>query len=437
MVWLFVSGCALIEGESTAVPAADPEVAVSSTATTMQPEGTVPTVPTVTSVSTGTPITDSRNTLIVWITPEIAANNSPGGLLLQEQIAAYQREHPELNIIVQQKAVTGQGAILNYLRTGRNIAPDILPDRIAIPANQMDTAFMENLIFPLDGLIATETIEDLYPAGIDLVIQENRLRGYPFIFTNMQHLVYNSTTYTSTIPGSWSEFVAATNEKRFVFPANGSAGVNLTLELYLANEGSLVNEADIPTLELEPLRSTLQGFIIGRNNGIILSQSSNISSLQESWQLYANGTANISLTSGEIFLQNRSETGNSGYAPVPGVNGSLTPFVSGWVWAISTADATEQQLAADLLNFLIEPQNLGAWSYTSGYLPTRRGAYAFWPETDQYGLFVQSQLALAEKNPLNNSDIINTALKNALFDVVSLTQTAQLAAEEAINTVQP
>jgi hypothetical protein len=100
---------------------------------------------------------------------------------------------------VQQKAATGQGSILNYLRTGRGVAPTILPDLIAIPANQLETAFNENLLFPVGGLVSQEMLEDLYPAALDFASPKASVRGIPFILTDQQHLVYNQTSYTETI----------------------------------------------------------------------------------------------------------------------------------------------------------------------------------------------------------------------------------------------
>ena len=82
-------------------------------------------------------------------------------LPLAIQMTEFDTTHPDVNLTVSTKKITEQGGTLNYLRSGRSVAPDILPDVVVLPASQLATAVDEELVFPLDSLIDTE---GFYPA---------------------------------------------------------------------------------------------------------------------------------------------------------------------------------------------------------------------------------------------------------------------------------
>lgn len=336
---------------------------------------------------------------------------------------------------MEQKAVSGQSGILNYLRTGRAVAPEILPDLIAIPTDQLSLALTEELIYPMGNLVATSQLEALYPAALNLVLKNNQVGGYPFVLTGLSHLAYNTEVVTATIPARWDNFIAQPNS--LVFPANGLPGGTLGLQFYLAAGGSLTNEAGQTALQVEPLATALQQLFLAESSGFILDQSSNYSTFQESWQLFQAVSASVTLTNSEQFLRLRDENGRYQVTSVPGLERPLTPLVSGWVWAITTADPTQRMLAADLLNTLIASNALGEWSYASRYLPARQAAFAFWPEDDPYVLFAREQLSRARAMPVSSASSIMTVLNNAVFDVVTLAKTPQVAAEEAVAALQP
>ncbi|WP_420642562.1 extracellular solute-binding protein [Candidatus Leptofilum sp.] len=432
MLLLIMAGCDLANSfnqtspEETDPNATDSETAVatSTPATDTTPDIAIP----------STPITDTRPSLRVWLPPEIAIPTDAGAAVLNAQLATFRNNNPDLDLTIEQKSVSGQSGILNYLRTGRAVAPDILPDLVAIPIDQLGLAQSEELVYPLGGLIETSLLEDLYPAALNLVLEENQVGGYPFVLTGLPHLAYNSRVVTDTISSSWQLF--AEQPYSFVFPANGIAGSKLGLQLYLAAGGTLVNDAGQQALQLQPLTAALEQLLIAENLGLILDQSSNYVTLQETWPLLQAGTASVALTNSEQFLQQRDADGVFQATAVPGLDRQLTPLVSGWAWAISTADPTQRELAAALLNALIESQNLGEWSYASGYLPARQAAFMFWPDDDSYKAFASGQLSQASPLPISPGSNLMTILNNAVFDVITLTKSPQTAAEEAVAALQ-
>jgi ABC-type glycerol-3-phosphate transport system substrate-binding protein len=211
----------------------------------------------------------------------------------------------------------------------------------------------------------------------------------------------------------------------------------LGLEFYLAAGGTLTNDAGQVALQVEPLATALQQLFTAKSSGFILDQSSNYSTLQESWQLFQAGTADFTLISSEQYLRQRDEEGVFLVTAVPGLQQPLSPLLNGWAWAITTTDPTQRQLVGDLLNSLIAGDQLGEWSYASNYLPARQAALAFWPQDDAYVPFAREQLNRAMAMPVSTSSSVMTALTNAVFDVVTLAKTPQAAAEEAAASVQP
>jgi ABC-type glycerol-3-phosphate transport system substrate-binding protein len=382
------------------------------------------------------PVTETDNSLTIWIPPAIAARSETGDTVLSNQLLAFGSSHPDLEIVVEQKTVDGQGGILSYLRTGRNVAPTVLPDLIVLPTNQLETVAAEQLIFPLGDLNDPDLLEDLYPAAQALVRHEGQLIGYPFALTNLTHLAYDSSAITTTLPATWEQFISDSSNN-FVFPAAGQEGAILTLQLYLAAGGSLTNEADQPGLQVEPLTTALRQLSQGRNNGFILLQSSNLTTLNESWQLFQAGTATLAQTTAEQFLRQRTDDLALGYASIPGPEGRLTPLVNGWAWAVSTADPEREARAIELITTLASDPGWGEWSRQSGILPASRQAFSEWPQDDAYIEFIQAELTRSAPIPINVDGSVMVALSNAVFDVVSLSKSPEVAAEEAVAILQP
>lgn len=436
LLWLAVS-CDLASNftqsepvENTPEPVSNGTANSAAAATGTPPAETTPDI----AIPT-TAVTQTQPSLRVWLPPEIALSSEEGAAILNAQLAAYRSNHPDVLLTIEQKSISGQSSILNYIRTGHVVAPEILPDLIAIPIDQLAPALSEQLIYPLDDLVEPDLLEDLYPAALDLVLQDNRVSGYPFILTGLPHLAYNSEIITQTIPTRWEALTELPDS--FIFPANGAPGGMLALEFYLAAGGTLTNEAGQAALQIEPLATALQQLFIAKSSGFILDQSSNYSMLQESWPLFQAGTAEFALTSSEQYLRQRDEEGKFLVTAVPGLQQSLTPLLSGWAWAITTTDSTQRQLVGDLLNHLIAEDQLGEWSFASHYLPARQAALAYWPQDDTYVAFARDQLSSAQAMPFSSSSNIMTVLNNAVFDVVTLAKTPQVAAEEAAAALQP
>ncbi len=426
-VAFLLSACGLLNGDTddtqstpTATPAADTAVSV-------------PATPAFTSAITNTNPA-ANNTLILWLPPAISQHAEAGTVVLNDQLLAYSANRPDLELRIEEKPVTGPGGILSYLRTGRNVAPAILPDLIALPADMLTEAAADKLIYPLDDLIHPTLIDDLFPAAQEMSQPGDQILGFPFALDGLTHLAYKNLPETPVFT-NWAELIASGNS--FVFPASGESGAVLALQFYLAADGQLLNEAGQVSLETAPLVTALEQLSRGRNNGFISLQSSNLASADSAWQTFQSSSFNWVLTNSETYLAQRSAEFAPGFTAVPGPGTPLTPLVNGWAWAISTADPVRRARAAELLTTLVSADNLGQWSQASNLLPATQLAMAQWPADDGYTNFLRAELARAQRNPMSQSSPLLTALEDAVFDVITLTESPQNAAQNAVQSFLP
>jgi ABC-type glycerol-3-phosphate transport system substrate-binding protein len=374
--------------------------------------------------------------LNVWVIPELAPDReTAAGQSLADQFASFSASHPNINLNVEVKVSTGQASILSYLRTGRTVAPTIMPDLIVLPVDQLPLAASEQLIFPLDDLVAETDWSDLFPAALSMASHNEARVGYPFTLNNLYHMAYDGATITSTVPITWDGFLSVDNA-RMVVPGSGVEGAELLLEYYLAAGGMLTGESNQPALQVEPLTAALALFQRGRTQGRILVQSSNHTSIDSTWSAFESQVANIIQTSAAQYLLRVPPDGNTVLAaPFPGYDSAVSPLVRGWAWAISTSDPTEKAVAGELLNWLIASPNLGEWSWHKRVVPAKRSAFESWAGNDAYTTFLQFESEKARAFPAGANNTIMSALSTALFEVLTLSQSPQAAAQAAADSL--
>jgi ABC-type glycerol-3-phosphate transport system substrate-binding protein len=427
IILLLLSGCSLFDeqesGTAATLTAAVPTVAATPT-NDVTPEATEPAAP------------PRPRTLNIWMIDEISSRaDTAGGTILAEQLTAFQTSHPDVDVNVEVKTVTGQGGTLNYLRTGRNVAPSILPDLIVLPVDQIATAVSEELIFPIDEMISQEMRADLFPVAASMSRIGENSYGYPFALSNLTQIAYSTETFTETLPSVWEEFLAL-EESTFIFPAGGLPGAELVLQLYLASGGRILNESKEIMLEQEPLTDALTLLRRGGEVGLIPLRVISLASLDEIWTELADDPEIIVITSAALFNSQELDPAVTGFTSIPGPEKPLNPLLKGWVWAVSTAEPARQALAAELLEWLSKAPNLGEWSLVAGKLPARRTALEQWAEGDPYVTFLKSELRRADPYPTEATDVLFEALGQAVSNVMSQAKSPQIAAREAIEALQ-
>ncbi|MFN2117596.1 MAG: extracellular solute-binding protein [Candidatus Promineifilaceae bacterium] len=423
---LILTACDLLSNSEQAEITPEPTATVDQTAVVTT---VVPNIPDVT-----TPITPTQetSTLRVWLPPTIAERTEAGTSTLLEQISLFEQDNPQVTLIVERKRARGTGGILDYLRTGHVIAPDIMPDLVAVPTDLLPAMASENLIQPLDSRLDDEAIETLFPPALSLAQPESNLLGYPFALGSLPHLAYNNNVLTGTLPLTWERLIE-NDEHSYVFAADGTDGALLALQFYLEIGGNLVDETGQSTLELDPLIGALSYIENGQEQGLFAPQSSTISTTDQAWQIFLSGGGNIAQTTADNFLGQSVDALPIAYTIIPGIDRPLTPLVDGWAWAVTATDPIKQEQAISLIETLTTPENLASWSQASDILPSRRDALDSWQDQGLYVGFIGQELERAEPLTLSPSSTLITVLKDAVFQVVSGSKTAQQAAIDAVN----
>jgi ABC-type glycerol-3-phosphate transport system substrate-binding protein len=321
--------------------------------------------------------------------------------------------------------------MLSYLRTGRGVAPRILPDVMLMPAESLAEAASEGLVQPIDELpLDDEMFTDLYPAARSLSRVGDSTYGYPLAMTEMGHIAYDGNVITRTIPLTWPAFTEIENSS-FVFPAAGVDGGKLALQFYLEHGGKLVDENGAPQLEVEPLTMALRQLDAAAESEFIIPASGTITTLAESWQLFQGGSATSAQTNTDQFLSQRSLGETNSFAPIPGVFDAFAPHAGAWVLVVTTPDPARQAIAAELISWLGSAANMGEWSRQSGHVPARRTAFEAWPADDPYANFLRQQAERAQPFPAEATSAILTALADAVSAVVRGESTPAVAAQAA------
>jgi ABC-type glycerol-3-phosphate transport system substrate-binding protein len=427
VVLIILSGCGILERDGEDPSSVEITATPTLSATpTLQP----------TPIATEPVVQPTQLNLNVWLVSDVTNDPEvPGGSVLAQQLATFDENRPNVNVNIEVKSPTGQGGTLSYLRTGRNVAPTILPDLIVLSADQINTAATEQLIYPLDDHLTTEQKDELFPAARVMGQVDNMYFGYPFTLNNLGHMAYDTTIFTDTVPATWDDLLI-NESSSLIIPGAGASGAELALQMYLASGGSLATEANQPNLEVEPLTIALEHVSQASMLGRISVQSSNVGTLAEAWQFLDDGVANMAQTNENLYLQESATNRDIAFAELPSLDQRLEPLVDGWVWAISTPDLARQELSAELMAWLIESQNLGEWSLAASTLPGRRTAFGLWPARDPYVEFLENELDRAQPFPAEANANVMNALSSAIFDVLTLAKPPQLAAEEASMAVQ-
>lgn len=354
-------------------------------------------------------------TLTIWTTQEFSpsAQDAAGSLLHQMLL---DDSPPDVTVEVVVKRPTGPGGIMDYLQTAGQVAPSVLPDVTVLNSQMLREAAAEGMIQPMDGLVPAETLEGLFPAADELAKVDGNLVGIPFRL-DFQHLIYNTAVLTDTAPITWDEVVASGGP--YLFPAAEDAPMEATLILYLAAGGTLFDQQGRPHLEADPLTQVFRFYQRADAKYIIAVAALGTSSLAESRDAYLSGNALIAHIDAADYLSNRDQLVNTAAAAVPGPEKAAAPLVSAWNWAIVTPDPSRQQLAAQLIDQLMSPDNLGPWSHAGQWLPASASALDFWPTRDQHVEFARRQLLAALPHPGQEyHDALQPCLAQAVRDII-------------------
>ncbi len=425
---LLLVGCdqAATPTDISALPSGEPTAAGGAS-------GLQPTV----GPGSATPPAQAATTLVVWTTDAFSPTQAiTSGQIVAEQVAAFEAARPDIQIEFVRKKPYHEGGIKEYLLNTGAVIPELLPDLAFIDTDELEEVIGAGLVQPLDDLVTTELLGDLYPFARESCTFDGQLYCLPFR-ADLDHLVFDQgvlESAPSSVPG-----VLFLREP-YIFPAGGREG--------LVNDSFLTHYLDIrqlpavaspkePFLEANSLVTALRFYEHGGTYGIIPAQVLDYETTLDCWRAYLAQEATLAQVSAHVYLAERGQDASTGVAPIPGQSGPAAAIGRVWALAVIAANPDRQAIALEFVDQLLEPAVYASWSRAAGYLPTRQEALRNWDQTDPYTPFIQERLQGARPRP-RFPDYVQVAgeLQVAVEAVLSGRLTAEEAATQAIDNSQ-
>ena len=318
--------------------------------------------PTQVNSSTGEPAVSQPSVLRIWIPPQFNPNaNNSAAALLKQHLAAFEAEHPGLEIDVRIKAEEGEADLLNSLSITSMAAPAALPDLIALPRSALEDAAQKGLIRPLDDFSVKLKDTDLYPYARDLAKVDGTPYGIPFAGDALV-IVYRPDLVWIK---SWDDILLSENQLIF---AGADPFARVGLSLYMSAGGEVLDAQRHPTLDQEVLTQVLELFSKGRAANLFPSAAANLSSTDQVLQEYRTRRAEMAI----VRFSDYHATQDGLVQPLMGLKEAHFTFASGWLWALPGENAANKAVSAELAEFLTAADFLPDWIRETGYLPTHR-----------------------------------------------------------------
>jgi ABC-type glycerol-3-phosphate transport system substrate-binding protein len=176
-------------------------------------------------------------------------------------------------------------------------------------------------------------------------------------------------------PQRWSEIIE--NGVTLLFPAADPQAL-YTLTMYRASGGLASDDNGSPHLDSDILGDVLAHYAEAEQAGAMPYWITQYQSDEQVWQAFLEDRTTQAATWATNYLAAPPE--DVAMATLPTPDGEAYTLATGWVWALTTRPAENQQLSVELAEFLTEGNFLGQWSGSLGYLPVRPSALAAGPD---------------------------------------------------------
>ncbi len=403
---------------------------------------TPPTEPTVapssTPTPTDTPIAENTETTLVFWTVEQISPNVKGdiGNFINKSLSSFQKGKPNVKVQLFLKKASGKGGMLDFLKTAKQVAPSILPDVVIMNATDLEQAYTNNLIVPLDGRLDRTIIQDLLPAARKIGTVNEKLVGIP-IGLEMQHTVYNTHTFSSAKSLLWGDILSAST--RYVFPAKGINGLvnDATLSQYFSVGGRLLDDQGTPKIDERALQDVLKFYQELLDKKIIDKTILESATPEELWSIYMAGEADIAQISVHQYLTDRETLKNTAWGSVLKTPDTVPiPIMQGWVLTLVTDDIHRQKIALNLLEWFLSTSNSVTWNSLNKSIPPRDTAFQRLAGNDPYWQFLAEQLNTARPLPnFTGYDQVGRIIQQAIQQVIKGEASPEEATVTAIDAL--
>jgi ABC-type glycerol-3-phosphate transport system substrate-binding protein len=321
----------------------------------------------------------------LWWPDTLAPIDNPAATaLLDNLLARFQNDAPELAVEFRLKKVDAVGGILSTLRTANTVAPGALPDLTLMRREDMQIAAEAGLIQPITPVLAPVLTEDIPPAVLELGMVRDQLYGLPYL-VQVQHVLY-----TSNEPpvDAWTFEALLDAQIPFYLPANRANGLNDTLLLqYLTAGGGWQDDQII--LDENALGQVFDFYEQAQRNNMIDPVVVTALTAQDYLNQLTDETPQVAVVSSSTYLRLLDSGSRYGFGPIPTVNGEPATLIDGWMWVMVTSDPDEQAQALRLLDYMVDVDQEGQFARALYLLPARRAAMRA-VEPQAYTAFINS-----------------------------------------------
>jgi ABC-type glycerol-3-phosphate transport system substrate-binding protein len=269
--------------------------------------------------------------------------------LLQARLDSFLESHPGLKIDVRVKEETGAASLLESLLLTSSAAPAALPDLVALPREDLESAAAAGVIQPVDGLSVALDKPGWALSARALSHVQNTAYGLPFAL--------DALVLASSAPAPVTNWVDVVLVGPLAFNVQDA---RFPLALYLAAGGTLTDDQGKPALDETKLTRVLALF--AQKTVVPLDSDEAV------WQSF--GQAGGFAVGWATGLARRDQPGVRIEA-LPGFEDSSATLVTGWVWAVASLDVEHQNLAVELAEWLTADEFVGAWDESTGFLSPR------------------------------------------------------------------
>lgn len=397
----------------------------------------VPPTPTPEPTATPEPTQEPQpmiTSLNLWLPQELDPyGERPGADLLSQQLDDFNEAHPDVLLDVTVKAAHDRGGLLDLLRTASGAAPSILPDLVVLDAADLETAVRADLVQPLDQILPSSHASDLLPFAVQMGRVDEQTYGFVF-GSDMQILAYRRNVVASP-PITWTQVVSP--PMPFVFAAGGQGHqVNdATLIQYLAAGGHVVDTEGSPALDEAALISVLTFYSDCIGSGTLSPMVAlDISDADEAWEQFQAGWGDVAVVPASRYVLEGDDS--IAIASLPTRDGRPFSIARGWVIAIVTDDPARQELAAQVLEWLVAADRHAEWTQAAGYLPGTRSALQRWDAPGGERVALRNVMEAAVPPPRREVlATVGPAMQAGLESVLRGLATPEEAAAEALQMV--
>ena len=333
---------------------------------------------------------NAQKILRVWLPPQFNPNaETEAAAILSARLASFQKRRPDLTLEVRIKAESGEASLLNSLIATQNAAPSNMPDLVALPRPNLESAADAGILRPIDGLTDALDDPDWFPYVRPLSHIQNSAYGLPFA-ANLLGFRYQPS----------KDFPLPTLENAEITFAANDPTTALSFCLY-----------DEENIEEESLTNLLTFY-----------QSETISPKSAEYQ----NTNEILETPAVIWSSDFLEESpaNAIFSTVPNPNGDACSLANAWLWTLAGSDPKRQLAAVELAEYLSQSEFLSEWTVALNLLPPRPTAL------DENEILLHELSLIAQPIPSNETvltlgELFRTATMSVIHDQADPRSTAQ------------